>query len=264
MREKVEYSNWIPKKIVNILSLVGIVYVFLFVISFFAKTSPLVIILRIVIALVILICAFFYKYMKKARNLLDYNGKNVQGQVLDNLLNYLEWDETKKAKVIDIGCGSGALSIKIAKKYPKSKVTAIDNWGKGWEYSKKQCEKNAEFEDVMRRITFQKGDAASLEFEDGTFDIAVSNLVFHEVRSMPNKTELIKEALRVVKPGGVFVFEDLFFAKKFYGDIDELLKELEKEVSEIHFVDVRGEEFIPNELKTAFVLGDIGLIYGKK
>ena len=51
-----------------------------------------------------------------------------------------------------------------------------------------------------------KADAAKLPFLDDTFDAAVSNFVFHEVRSQRDKQALIREALRVVKPGGAFAF----------------------------------------------------------
>lgn len=57
---------------------------------------------------------------------------------------------------------------------------------------------------MSSRITFQKGDAAQLPFADESFDAAVSNFVFHEVRTAKDKRDVVREALRVVKPGGAF------------------------------------------------------------
>jgi len=53
--------------------------------------------------------------------------------------------------------------------------------GTDWEYSKSVCEQNARIAHVAERIEFKKGDAASMNYADETFDIVVSNLTFHEV-----------------------------------------------------------------------------------
>ena len=74
------------------------------------------------------------------------------------------------------------------------------------------------------RVNFQKASASALPFEVGSFDAAVSNLVFHEVSDTKDKRDLIEEALRVVRKGGAFAFQDLFLAKRLYGDVEELLE----------------------------------------
>lgn len=66
---------------------------------------------------------------------------------------------------------------------------------------------------VASRIHFEKGDAAHLNYADETFDAAVSNFVFHEVHSARDKRDVVREALRVVKRGGAFSFQDLFAQK---------------------------------------------------
>ena len=85
-----------------------------------------------------------------------------------------------------------------------------------WEYSREQCERNTKFEEVNERVSFQKADAAKLPFEDGFFDAAVSNDTFHNVLSAKDKTNVLKEALRVVKKGGAFAFQDAFMTKRYY------------------------------------------------
>ena len=155
------------------------------------------------------------------------------------------------------------MSIKAAKKFPKAEITGMDYWGTGWDYSKKLCEDNAKAEGVTR-IEFQQGDAAKLDFANDTFDVAVSNFVFHEVRSQPDKLALVREALRVVRPGGYFVFEDVFYARSHYGDIQVFVKALEPYVSEIHFVDMRHPDYTPAFLNTPLILGQMGLIYRPK
>jgi ubiquinone/menaquinone biosynthesis C-methylase UbiE len=112
--------------------------------------------------------------------------------------------------VLDIGCGNAALTSKMAHKHSNAQIIGIDYWGKQWEYSKKACERNAKIEGVNGRVTFQKASALASPYKDESFDAIVSNLVFHEVRDAKDKREVVREALRVVRRGGKFTFQDLF------------------------------------------------------
>jgi ubiquinone/menaquinone biosynthesis C-methylase UbiE len=134
-----------------------------------------------------------------------------------------------------------------------------------WEYSKSVCERNAEIEGVTGRVTFQKTSASSLPFEDGFFDAAVSNLVFHEVSDAADKRDVIKEALRVVKKGGNFAFQDLFLVKRMYGEVDDLLEAIGSwGVENVESLDTSHSDFIPKALRLPFMIGAIGILYGKK
>ena len=262
MNNKPDYANWVPKKLTILLGLLSAFFAASFAASFLPATNTLWIIVRIVLGFAVGFFLFFFVYMSYARRLLSYDGGGVQGKALDNVLRYLDWDG--KGRLLDIGCGSGAMTIKAAKKYPKAKMVGMDYWGPGWDYAKSQCEQNARIEHVANSITFQKGDAAHLDFADGTFDAAVSNFVFHEVKSQPDKTALIREALRVIKPGGVFSFSDVYYSKSAYADLDALIRDLSADVKELHFVDTRKNDFTPRILSTPMIMGEMGLIYGRK
>ncbi len=115
------------------------------------------------------------------------------------------------------------------------------------------------------RTEFQRADASKLPFADGTFDLVVSNLTFHEVKNSKNKMDVVKEALRVVKPGGRFVFQDLFLIKQYYGLPEELTAAISAMgIKEIHFIDTSKAGFIPKALQLPFMIGTLGLIYGVK
>ncbi len=83
--------------------------------------------------------------------------------------------------LLEVGCGSGPLSIRAALTWPQTKVVGIDYWGAMWDYSKALCEKNAASEGVSSQCTFQKGDANKLDFVDETFDAVISNYVYHNI-----------------------------------------------------------------------------------
>ena len=48
---------------------------------------------------------------------------------------------------------------------------------------------------------------------------------------------MVREALRIVKKGGAFSFQDMFSQKALYGDMEEFVEELKKEgITEIHYI----------------------------
>ncbi len=262
LKEKLDYANWIPFKLIIWSGIAGVILTVLFGLSFLISGGLMITILRILLGVTVVLCIVFFSYMAYARRLLSYEEGGVQGKILDNLLDYLEWNGD--GTLLDIGCGSGALAIKVTKKYPQAQVIGMDYWGITWDYAQSQCEINARIEGVNNRITFQKGDAANLDFPDAHFDAAISNFVFHEVKSQPNKLALIREAFRVLKLGAPFVFEDIFFSKKYYPELEILIAKLSKDVKKIYFVDTRKNDFVPRFLRTPLVAGQMGLIYGVK
>jgi ubiquinone/menaquinone biosynthesis C-methylase UbiE len=139
----------------------------------------------------------------------------------------------------------------------------IDYWGNPWAYSKAICDENAEIEGIADRVNFQRASAVNLPFEDGEYDLVISNFVFHSVRVL-NKISLIKEALRLVRKGGVFAFQELF-NKQFYGDIGLFYKELQTwGLKELRLVDTSDFVYIPVALRLNHMVGNSKILYGIK
>jgi ubiquinone/menaquinone biosynthesis C-methylase UbiE len=247
---KVDYGNWVPKRFIYGTLVIGSVFL---VLAFWF------ILLAIPAVLFFLVAAFFVY----ARYQFSSAGGDVQNSVWELVLSNLNWD--CKQTALDIGCGNGALTIKLAKKYPTAHVTGIDYWGKRWEYSKNNCEMNAKIEGLMEQVTFKKASASSLPFEDEHFDAVVSNLVFHGVTDVKDKRELIREALRVLKKGGKFSFQDEFLVKQIYGNPDDLVATIKSwGISKVECVKTRDAKFIPRLLKVPLFLGTIAIIAGEK
>ena len=157
------------------------------------------------------------------------------------------------------------MTSEIAKRHPQAQVIGIDYWGTSWEYSKSLCDRNAEIEGVAERVSFERASASSLLFDDQAFDLVVSNLVFHNVRDVRDKSKLIKEALRVVKKGGRFVFQDLFLWKRVFGEVDGLVEAIRSWGTEpVGFVDTSDSDFIPAALKLPFMVGTVGILQGRR
>ena len=252
----VNYGNWVPKKMLWILLGIALILVA-------GSFLPVPFFVQMILWIISSAFLILFFYMSCAYYLFVKDGNELQHDIHHAMIDKLAWGG--QGKVLDIGTGSGACAVKIAKEFSNSKVTGIDTWGKAWNYSQKVCENNATIEGVGGRVHFQRASASNLPFEDGEFEASVSNFVFHEVRDTKNKRDVIREALRVIRKGGVFSFQDLFLVEKIYGEIEDLLKTIRDwGIEEVHFTSTADLVDIPRLLRIPMMLGKIGIIYGKK
>ena len=256
MEEQLVYGNWIRRKNLLILGLctagVGLLS--------FIPLGPLY---RFLVTILFVIVLFSFLFPLYAYVMFSQKGGNLQEKLYNLIIEELGNDV--KGRILDIGSGNGVLAVKLAQRFDEVEVVGIDYWGKDWEYSKSVCDKNAQTAKVENHVRFQKGDAARLDFAMNTFDGAVSNLTFHEVKSIADKKSVLHEALRVVKPGGNFVFVDYFYDQKYYGEKSGLEKFL-KGLNLANFACQPLGDLIelPILLKHPKILGKVGIICGRK
>ncbi len=256
MDMELHYGNWIRKRNLLILGLFTLAVGGLMFIPLGFEYQVTIIILFLVSLVSLLLPLYAYV-------MFSQRGGRFQDKVYNLIIQRLGAEV--KGKFLDIGSGNGMLAVKLAQQHPEVEVVGIDSWGKDWEYSKRVCEDNALLVQVASRVHFQKGDAAALEFAADTFDGAISNLTFHEVRSAPDKRAVVQEALRVVKPGGVFAFVDYFYEEKYYGEAADF----EKYLRALGFSQVKCEPLqnamaIPVLLRHPKIFGKVGIVSGRK
>jgi arsenite methyltransferase len=68
---------------------------------------------------------------------------------------------------------------------------------------------NARREGVSERVRFVTADMAAMPFVDACFDTVVSALAIHNIRSAAARLAAVDDAVRVLKPGGVFAIADI-------------------------------------------------------
>ena len=257
-KNKINYGNWVPERLLKLLWSLTAVFSVLLILNLCIWKN---LVLTIIFAVAVVVLLIYSILMQQMHHAFSFTGGGLMGKVHQYLLDKLSFDGN--GSLVDIGCGSGALAIRCAKKFPNANIKGIDYWGIIWDYAKEQCENNAKLENITN-IEFKKDDASHISYEDGTFDAAVSNFVFHEVRTVIDKRKLVKEALRVVRKGGAFAFHDLFEAKGMYGNINDFIKELENEgIKEVHYeAHTENLPFVPSYIKPMFK--NMGILYGIK
>ena len=80
-------------------------------------------------------------------------------------------DETKQLKILEIGCGSGALAGSLARWYPNAEIIAIDRDGEFIRFAKEH----------EKGVTFIEADIAALPFANKSFDVVISNTVCEHI-----------------------------------------------------------------------------------
>ena len=262
---KPDYKNWVPKGMVWGFTVATIVSAALFVILLFAlrDAAPAVRITTAVISgLLFFACAMMFKWSVVAYNKFSYNGgRQLSRQIIEGAAQYVKLPAGSKG--LDVGCGSGALTIACARLNPQAQFLGIDRWGKEYaSFSKELCESNSIAEGVTN-TEFRKGDATKLDFPDGTFDAVVSNYVYHNISGF-DKQQLLKETLRVLKKGGTFAIHDIM-SKGRYGDMQKFVAELKAEGYEnVRLIPTDNGMFMTRIEATRLMLRGSMLLVGKK
>ena len=114
-------------------------------------------------------------------------------------------------RLLDIGCGRGAVLLVAAKRLPRGRATGVDVWStKDQSGNAEQVtRRNAALEGVADRIELQTADMRKLPFEDGAFDVVVSSLAIHNVPGARERAKALREAARVLKTGGRLMIADI-------------------------------------------------------
>ena len=129
-----------------------------------------------------------------------------EGSRLEQKVNPETWVNTylqphlfPGAQVLDVGCGPGTILGTVASARRATRGTGVDL---GPVRIRQAREKNAD----NPRVKFVKGDVQELQFGSGTFDVVYSRMLLQYIA---DKEKAVGEMVRVCKPGGTVLMQDL-------------------------------------------------------
>lgn len=97
-------------------------------------------------------------------------------------------------QVLELGSGTGQLSIEIAKRLRDGRVIGLDISEEMVKLASRKAKESG-----LNNLDFRVGDISNLHVEDETFDICVNSYLIHWIRDIPLFLQNIR---RVLKDGG--------------------------------------------------------------
>jgi demethylphylloquinol methyltransferase len=110
------------------------------------------------------------------------------------LVDVIQAEVNAPRALLDICCGTGAVILACAHRYPDSLLI-------GYDFSNGML-RHAGAKPEARRVTFIEGDAASLPFQENSFDVVTCSHALYELKG-PTRQLALQEMQRVMRPTGV-------------------------------------------------------------
>jgi SAM-dependent methyltransferase len=127
----------------------------------------------------------------------------------DGILDLVQW--MGHERVLDVGCGRGLLLVGAAHRLTTGKSIGVDLWLAQDQSSNRPNAplENAGLEGVEDRVSVETADMRELPFPDASFDVVVSSWAVHNVEIKPDREKVLAEMVRVLKPGGTILLNDI-------------------------------------------------------
>jgi ubiquinone/menaquinone biosynthesis C-methylase UbiE len=125
-------------------------------------------------------------YEKSARMAIDSYYRSVAEEVVNHL---------PEGKILDLGTGPGYLPIEIAGRSSNIRIIGVDLSPKLIDMARSK----AAHAGLSARVTFQRGNANRIAFDNSTFDMVISTGMLH---SLKDPVKVMQEMYRVLKAGG--------------------------------------------------------------
>lgn len=259
---KADYKNWMPKGVIIATAAMSVLFLLLSVGLIFISDRDWAVILAIICGGTFIACfALTIKFYRMYR-VFSYAGKRqLSRQIIEGIAAYVKLPAGGQG--LDVGCGSGALTIACAKSNPQGRMIGLDRWGKEYaSFSSRLCVQNA-LAEGLSNVDFLQGDANKLPFAEERFDAVTSNYVYHNI-SGRNKQDLLLETLRVLKKGGRFALHDLMSRRR-YGDMKAFCAKLsDMGYEEVRLIDTTDGTFMSPKEARSYMLSGSTLLIGKK
>ncbi len=167
-------------------------------------------------------------------------------------------NEPRLNTFLDLGCGSGDVTVRFAHQFPESKFVAVD----GAEEMLKQAEKLIEQESLSERITLHLQQLPNCSFDDNHYDAIISNSLLHHLHEPQHLWSIIKQITNNEnnKADTAIYVCDLFRpqTKQLAADMVDQYASKEPEILRKDFYNSLLAAFTPSEVRTQIDNADLG------
>ncbi len=186
----------------------------------------------------------------------DFTSRAVNIHFDEALDILVENIKTKKSKlrILDVCCGTGILTEKVAKRFPSAEFVGVD-FSTGMLEIAKQRMKNYNFKTFVSDIC-DKDKMQQL----GEYDLIITSLGIHNIHGFANKKIALQNIIAHLKSGGQYITFDYIKGKdekeiKHFHDVQrKRLLETYNEQETQNWLDLLGEEDDPETLEDNFKL----------
>jgi len=138
-------------------------------------------------------------------------------QMIDALVNALPFDKQQPIRIIDLGCGTGTISLAIKKQFPNAIITCLDMAPNMLEMT------NSKLTQYGDDIEYIEAAFADDNFAQ-KYDAVVSSLALHHLVTDNDKQNYYKLIYESLNPGGVFYNADVILGESEAQQIEYLEK----------------------------------------
>ena len=142
---------------------------------------------------------------EEARDYNEMDHSEVNRAFVADLLAFADVEDTEDrglGDVLDMGTGTALIPIELCQQHQHCRVIGIDLAIHMLELARY----NIEAAGLIERIELARVDAKGMSYDDGLFDVVMSNSIIHHI---PEPLSCLEQMVRVTRPGGVLFVRDL-------------------------------------------------------
>ncbi len=144
----------------------------------------------------------------------------LRHKMIDIALDVLPFPSTDALRVLDLGVGTGAFSLRLLERFPNSEVVAIDGSSSMLELA------NARLHAYSQRVELVVSDFRAIPatlLEPAAFDVVITSYALHHLDA-GDKESVLRSVVAAIKTGGWLLNADLVVAET--PDIEERIQEI--------------------------------------